>query len=1349
MTVLVGADENCVGSCSLAAAAAWAMSQSGQIVHLKLEPGDHELDAPLRFDASSNASKIILSGDEGVNVTLRPSSHRRRLQGGGDSSALLEISAGILVVQRLQLRSATGAPAVLVRGGQLNLNESTLADNRAGALEVTGGEVVIEDGVLVDNGEPGSEGSAIVVSGGAVTARRCNFMRNVGAVNVTAGSVTLSDGTLLTDNTRSIVLDGGQIQYKLPAPLGRWVLATDRVARLDSDHDGDFPYACAPGVVGDSLEPRAQSGPGCAAACPAGTFCPSLCTEPRACPEGSFCGVGSGSPTPCPAGMTTTDGGRTSVAHCTCDAGSYGVHTPNGTLSCFACPVGANCSEPGATLEEMPLLEAYWRANNATIDVRRCPGDFSGSGCIAGACREGLQGPYCALCDRSDFYYDRGRRECLACDAANSASLIGVATGVLLGFCAFSLMVHLVKKRRRRLPGDGAPPAAAWWRRHAKSIQRRFKVKIKILWSFYQIVTKVGETYMVTYPSSVESTLDNFSFTNLELDGLGLPLGCVSLSGFRNKLLFMMLAPVVVLFCTKVVGWFRRDRSHEREHQQRMQEAGAEGSIKRRRSSKLRVAFHQSCYKFLPMALRVTFLAFPIVSSLAFKAFRCDDLDANDGGVKMGVMSADFSVACWDEDGGFTDEYRDIRMLAMVALIAYPVAVPIAYMFLFWKVRHAVWSSTTTGLSESIKFLTEEYDTAFFFWELLEVLKKLLLVGAMSVVMEGTLNQLVLAFIIVLCFLVMLMVAKPYKRPEDDVIALTVSFALVMFFFFTLILKVQTLTEAVEESLTGQLARAFAIDNETNTAMLLASTLGALVLGSAMVVIEISAAAVTKAAELRRQHEMIRELEELRERHRPTAPERDALTRVLAHEEVPDAVKRSMIDVAEIKFSQTRLGGGAFGEVWHANLNGTPVAVKKLHRAKIDEANLRAFRAEFELQLSLRHPNLVQVIGGCWTLEDVNVCIVLELCEKGTLHHLLQKEPTRSSLSWAKHKLNIASGIARAMAYLHAQRPPVIHRDLKPENVLVDDGYNAKIADFGCSREMDATRTMETAGTPLYSAPELLRKEHYDEKVDVWSFACVLESLHTHCHVYGYGEGADGGGADDLLSRVENDQVRPSTQGLLSDIIERCSRYDPEERCSFAEAVELLGASELAAQATRLPPGPGEAHPAPSQPMPAQRLPPAAQLGRSLVPPPAVGAAACSSASRAGLGQSTNAPRASAVAGCSRTNGGANGSISSAEASRARRKSILFGWNDDQKADKDRPERVFGHESSRRKHTALRESSAQAQRRRSKDTTVVGAAFVGRLRNLSRGGSRSSRDASGSSDGAAPVAPQDASVVRV
>ena len=158
-----------------------------------------------------------------------------------------------------------------------------------------------------------------------------------------------------------------------------------------------------------------------------------------------------------------------------------------------------------------------------------------------------------------------------------------------------------------------------------------------------------------------------------------------------------------------------------------------------------------------------------------------------------------------------------------------------------------------------------------------------------------------------------------------------------------------------------------------------------------------------------------------------------AMRAVLAEDKMPDVLKRSLVDAAQIQFGK-RLGAGAFGEVWAATLNGTPVAVKKLHRNRLDEKNLKAFRAEFELQLSLRHPNILQILGGSWTLEDVNVCIVLEFCEKGTLTGLLEKEPI---LSWPKHKLPIATGVARGMAHLHGQQPPVLHRDLKPDNVLI------------------------------------------------------------------------------------------------------------------------------------------------------------------------------------------------------------------------------------------------------------------------------------------------------------------------
>ena len=1157
----------------------------------------------------------------------------------------------------------------------------------------------------------------------------------------------------------------------------------------DESIDDAYPFACAPGVYGAADDLEAQSSPSCSGPCPAGARCPLATEHPILCPNATYCPAGSPGATPCPPGKTSWRSGMASVDECedcpegywcsagnmiACGRGTYNsqlgaddqsactycpldadtegesktriddcicnadhfARREGGNLTCEACPVGTECAEPGATLATLPLEPGYWRDNNDTTDVRRCPGNFKDSGCIgtnansSSGCKSGLLGPYCALCNESSdlavvggVYYDRDLRECLPCQETGERGGYYFAAVVLIlisGCCCGCIVrcnserlkemrlaraIESMRESRKTAQAQAAQAAEAtqaaqarnavswwlsWWKRHAKSILSRGKIKVKILFTFYQIATKVGETYLVTFPRSVETSLEYLSAVNLELDVLGLPLACVALGGFEDKLIFMMFAPLAVLLCTEIVGWFTRDRSHEQQlrddHRNAMRartssvasaastanttaglaaiavpsldaiavpsldavavpansplETSMAGRIRSRTASRMRrkpsrmgststmgrtasrtraqarrVAFRQSSYKALPMALRVSFLAFPTVSSLAFKAFRCDDLDANDGLPGPAVMSADYAVVCWDEAGHHTEEYQRIRALAYVAIVAYPICVPCAYLFLFWKVRHAVWLEETepSELASAIRFLTGEYQKAYFFWELIDVLKKLVLVGFMSLVMPGSISQLMVAFVIVLTFLVILMVAQPYKRVEDNVIGLASGFCLVMLFFFSLILKYQTLTEAVERSLSGQVAREFSIDNRANAALLFASTFGALVLGGTMIAIELTATAVAQSAEARKQDAILKELEMLRAKEKATPAERAALSSVLALETISEEAKQAMLSFSDITFSDIKLGAGAFGEVWHATLNGVPVAVKKLHREKLDEANLRAFRAEFELQLSLRHPNIVQVIGGAWNLEDVNVCIVFEVCERGSLRGLLDGIPSIISptkpkgrrratwshsretatgqqsangtvtgrmtptLSWSKHKLPMATGVARAMAHLHAQGPPIIHRDLKPENILIDDAFNAKLADFGTGRKVDLTRTMEHIGTPLFMAPELLRHERYDEKVDIWSFACVLECLWTHQQLYNAVDEANetGMGAAELVRQVANDELRPEIGGgRLGELVALCTQADFDQRVSFEYVLEVLSSSAMQWEAMRLPVGP-------------------------------------------------------------------------------------------------------------------------------------------------------------------------------
>ncbi|KAG2392114.1 hypothetical protein C9374_013599 [Naegleria lovaniensis] len=148
----------------------------------------------------------------------------------------------------------------------------------------------------------------------------------------------------------------------------------------------------------------------------------------------------------------------------------------------------------------------------------------------------------------------------------------------------------------------------------------------------------------------------------------------------------------------------------------------------------------------------------------------------------------------------------------------------------------------------------------------------------------------------------------------------------------------------------------------------------------------------------------------------------------------------------------------------------------------------------------------------------LNLNILMPYCEAGDFSAFF----ARRSYQWQKigmfwdecEVISWLLQIARGLEYIHSRN--IIHRDLKPSNIFVTFDKNSsnlkggngddtsssetpqrqtivfKISDFGLAKNVSNSLAKTTCGTMLYLAPEIYTEEVYSEKVDIWSFGCII-----------------------------------------------------------------------------------------------------------------------------------------------------------------------------------------------------------------------------------------------------------------
>jgi len=167
--------------------------------------------------------------------------------------------------------------------------------------------------------------------------------------------------------------------------------------------------------------------------------------------------------------------------------------------------------------------------------------------------------------------------------------------------------------------------------------------------------------------------------------------------------------------------------------------------------------------------------------------------------------------------------------------------------------------------------------------------------------------------------------------------------------------------------------------------------------------------------------------------------------------------------------------------------DNTKVAIK-IMKKKLTEDTYNIAN-EILTMRTCQHKNIVNFME-CYECNG-EIWMVMEYCDGGTLRDLCQE------VYLAEPEIGyFLKQITQGLAYLHQQKR--IHRDIKSENILLNLNGDVKLADLGLVQEIQTETSVKSSpmvGTPFWMAPEVICKQPYGSKIDLWALGCVAFEL--------------------------------------------------------------------------------------------------------------------------------------------------------------------------------------------------------------------------------------------------------------
>jgi serine/threonine-protein kinase len=227
---------------------------------------------------------------------------------------------------------------------------------------------------------------------------------------------------------------------------------------------------------------------------------------------------------------------------------------------------------------------------------------------------------------------------------------------------------------------------------------------------------------------------------------------------------------------------------------------------------------------------------------------------------------------------------------------------------------------------------------------------------------------------------------------------------------------------------------------------------------------------------------------------------------------------------------------------------GDIVGVKVLNKEKHEafEARFKGLKkpSEGEIAVALKHPNLVKTYEYGFTTQG-EPYLVMEYIDGPNFNILLGSRDTML----AGLRVPLIRQIAEGLKAVHDAG--YIHRDMCPRNVMVDTEHGTlKIIDFGLAvpAKPEFMQPGNRTGNPNYMAPEIVRRQSTDQRVDVFAFGVTAYEIMTYQLPWSRGAKGDVAMMHATTPPAEITKYRPQINPMLGKAITRCIEQDRDKR---------------------------------------------------------------------------------------------------------------------------------------------------------------------------------------------------------